>query len=166
MFWEFHDIAVKHCHKIPSSHHNLLDHPPPPNTGIITPSYFPRLVGGTPWWRNTWMIPSFIQLEPDQSLVLQYAARWWRGCAAYLRATYVALFLSAEARRWWGGGMTRYLPTCTRQPWPSTQQGRVSTLGCSQVFVHYYQQAIDSSHISAVFLVQNLLFVVWLFYHL
>ena len=63
MFWEFHDVAVKHCHKIPSSHHNLLDHPPPPNTGIITPSYFPRLVGGTPWWRNTWMIPK--QMSED-----------------------------------------------------------------------------------------------------
>ena len=27
------------------------------NTGVITPSYFPRPVTGTSWLRNTWMIP-------------------------------------------------------------------------------------------------------------
>ena len=28
MIWEFYDVSVKHCHKIPSSCHILLDHPP------------------------------------------------------------------------------------------------------------------------------------------
>ena len=30
IFLEFYDVAVKLFHKIPSSHHNLLDHPLPP----------------------------------------------------------------------------------------------------------------------------------------
>ena len=45
----------------------------------------------------------------------------------HICAEYVALFLSAEARRWWGGGMTRYLATCTPGS-PRTGQRRVSTL--------------------------------------
>ena len=50
----------------------------------------------------------------------------------HICAEYVALFLSAEARRWWGGGMTRYLATCTPGS-PRTGQRRVSTLICCQL---------------------------------
>ena len=83
----FYDVAVKLFHKIPSSHHNLLDHPPPPNTGIITPSYFPRLVGGTPWWRNTWMIPYWTLLNltgPYWPLLGHIGPYWGLYCICWL----------------------------------------------------------------------------------
>ena len=58
MIWEFNDVSVKHCHKIPSSHHILLDHPPLSQHWRHHVSYFPRLVAGTSWWRHTCMFPN------------------------------------------------------------------------------------------------------------
>ena len=58
MFWGFYDVSVKHCHKIPSSHHILLDHPPLSQHWRHHVSYFPRLVAGTSWWRHTCMFPN------------------------------------------------------------------------------------------------------------
>ena len=49
--------GVKHCHKIPSSCHILLDHPPLSQHWHHQVSYFPRPVGGTSWWRHTCMFP-------------------------------------------------------------------------------------------------------------
>ena len=69
-YFEFYHVAVKLFHKIPSSHHNLLDHPLPP-----------RPVGDTSWWRNTWMIPYIKHIT-------QYTLRW-RPAAG-----------TAESRRW------------------------------------------------------------------
>ena len=57
MFWGFYDVSVKHCHKIPSSCHILLDHPPLSQHWHHHVSYFPRPVAGTSWWRHSWMFP-------------------------------------------------------------------------------------------------------------
>ena len=58
MIWECYDVSVKHCHKIPSSCHILLDHPPLSQHWHHHVSYFPRLVAGTSWWRHTCMFPN------------------------------------------------------------------------------------------------------------
>ena len=49
--------------KLPACHHVIfcLTTHPCLNTGVITPSYFPRPVGGTSWLRNTWMFPMYLQ---------------------------------------------------------------------------------------------------------
>ena len=93
MFWGFYDVSVKHCHKIPSSCHILLDHPPLSQHWHHHVSYFPRPVGSTSWWRNTCMFPSHLSAKMRQNA---------RGC--HFKTPLCQLVCCVEAPGWCRGG--------------------------------------------------------------
>ena len=93
MIWECYDVSVKHCHKIPSSCHILLDHPPLSQHWHHHVSYFPRPVGSTSWWRNTCMFPSHLSAKMRQNA---------RGC--HFKTPLCQLVCCVEAPGWCRGG--------------------------------------------------------------